>query len=87
MNGFSTATVSDSIGGSAYMQAMGFVPMVLHSDPKKAMVICFGTGNTTGTVSLFPGVEVDGVEIDKNVLSFAHRFSKWNRNVLKKPNV
>ena len=44
MNGFSTATVSNSIGGSAYMQAMGFVPMVLHSDPKKAMVICFGTG-------------------------------------------
>ncbi|MDP6657423.1 MAG: fused MFS/spermidine synthase [Nitrospinaceae bacterium] len=87
MNGFSTATVSDSIGGSAYMQAMGFVPMALHPDPKKALVICFGTGNTTGTVSLFPGVEVDGVEIDKHVLSFAHRFSKWNRNVLEKPNV
>lgn len=87
MNGFSTATVSDSIGGSAYMQAMGFVPMALHSNPKKAMVICFGTGNTIGTVSLFPGVEVDGVEIDKNVLSFAHRFSKWNRNVLNKQNV
>ena len=87
MNGFSTATVSSSIGGSAYMQAMGFVPMVLHSDPKKAMVICFGTGNTTGTVSLFPGVEVDAVEIDKNVLSFSHLFLKWNQNVLKKPNV
>ena len=87
MNGFSTATVSNSIGGSAYMQAMGLVPMALHSDPKKAMVICFGTGNTMGTISLFPEVEVDGVEIDKNVLSFAHRFSKWNQNVLKKPNV
>ncbi|MDP7557418.1 MAG: fused MFS/spermidine synthase [Nitrospinaceae bacterium] len=87
MNGFSTATVSDSIGGSAYMQAMGFVPMALHPAPKKALVICFGTGNTTGTVSLFPGVEVDGVEIDKHVLSFAHRFSKWNRNVLEKSNV
>jgi len=87
MNGFSTATVSNSIGGSAYMQAMGFVPMALHPDPKKALVICFGTGNTIGTVSLFPEVEVDGVEIDKNVLLFAHRFSKWNRNVLNKPNV
>jgi|TARA_B110000116_G_scaffold118263_1_gene102504 spermidine synthase len=87
MNGFSTATVSDSIGGSSYMQAMGFVPMVLHPNPKKAMVICFGTGNTTGTVSLFPGVKVDSIEIDKNVLSLAHHFKKWNQNVLEKNNV
>jgi len=87
MNGFSTATVSDSIGGSDYMQAMGFIPMVLHPNPKKAMVICFGTGNTTGTVSLFPGVQVDGIEIDKNVLSLAHHFSKWNHNAQKKKNI
>ena len=87
MNGFSTATVSDSIGGSDYMQAMGFIPMVLHPNPKKAMVICFGTGNTTGTVSLFPGVQVDGIEIDRNVLSLAHHFLKWNHNAQKKKNI
>ena len=87
MNGFSTATVSDSIGGSDYMQAMGFIPMILHPNPKKALVICFGTGNTTGTVSLFPGVQVDGIEIDKNVLSLAHHFSKWNYNAQKKKNI
>jgi spermidine synthase len=86
VNGFSTATVSGSIGGSAYMQAMGFVPMALHPDPKRALVICFGTGNTLGTVSLFPGVEVDGVEIDRNVLSFAKWFSSWNHDVLNRPN-
>jgi len=87
MNGFSTATVSDSIGGSDYMQAMGLIPMILHPNPKKVMVICFGTGNTTGTVSLFPGVQVDGIEIDKNVLSLAHHFSKWNHNAQKKKNI
>lgn len=86
VNGFSTATVSESIGGSAYMQAMGFVPMALHPNPKRALVVCFGTGNTLGTVSLFPGVKVDGVEIDRNVLSFAHWFSRWNHDVLKRPN-
>lgn len=86
VNGFSTATVSDSVGGSSYMQAMGFVPMVLHPNPKQALVICFGTGNTLGTVSLFPDVIVDGVEIDRNVLSFAHWFSKWNHDVLKRLN-
>ena len=87
MNGFSTATVSDSIGGSDYMQAMGFIPMVLHSNPKNVMVICFGTGNTTGTVSLFPGVQVDSIEIDGNVLSLSHHFSKWNHNAQRKKNI
>jgi len=86
VNGFSTATVSGSIGGSAYMQAMGFVPMALHPNPKRALVVCFGTGNTLGTVSLFPGVQVDGVEIDRNVLSFAKWFSRWNHDVLERPN-
>jgi len=87
MNGFSTATVSDSVGGSDYMQAMGLIPMILHPNPKKVMVICFGTGNTTGTVSLFPEVQVDGVEIDKNVLSLAQHFLKWNYNAQKKKNI
>lgn len=86
VNGFSTATVSESIGGSAYMQAMGFVPMALHPNPKRALVVCFGTGNTLGTVSLFPGIQVDGVEIDRNVLSFAKWFSRWNHDVLDRPN-
>jgi spermidine synthase len=87
VDGFSTATVSNSIGGSAYMQAMGFLPMLLHPSPKRSLVMCFGTGNTIGTVSLFPDNQVDGVEIDANVLSFSHWFSKWNHDVLTRDNV
>ena len=87
VDGFSTATVSNSVGGSAYMQAMGFVPMILHPDPKRALVMCFGTGNTLGTVSRFPGVTVDGVEIDRNVVSMAHWFSQWNHSAVDRDNV
>ena len=87
VDGFSTATVSNSVGGSAYMQAMGFVPMMLHPDPKRALVMCFGTGNTLGTVARFPGVTVDGVEIDRNVVSMAHWFSKWNHDAVTRDNV
>ncbi len=87
VDGFSTATVSRSVGGSAYMQAMGFVPMMLHPDPKRALVMCFGTGNTLGTVARFPGVTVDGVEIDRNVLSLAHWFAPWNHDVIHRDNV
>ena len=86
LDGFSTATVSSSFSGSTYMQAMGFVPMALHPSPKRVLVIGFGTGNTLGTASLFPGAEVHGVEIDKNVLKFSKWFSQWNRDVLNRPN-
>jgi spermidine synthase len=87
LNGFSTATVSSLFSGSTYMQAMGFVPMALHPAPKKrVLVIGFGTGNTMGTASLFPGTEVHGVEIDKNVLEFSKWFSTWNHDVLNRPN-
>ena len=87
VDGFSTATASDAIGGSAYMQAMGWVPMMLHPDPKRALVIGFGTGSTLGAVSRFPGVTVDGVEIDRNVLTLAPWFSLWNHDVLNRPHV
>ena len=87
LDGFSTATVSSAFSGSTYMQAMGFVPMALHPAPKKrVLVIGFGTGNTMGTASLFPGAEVHGVEIDKNVLAFSKWFSTWNHDVLNRPN-
>ncbi|MGY8761179.1 MAG: fused MFS/spermidine synthase, partial [Nitrospinaceae bacterium] len=86
LDGFSTATVSSAFSGSTYMQAMGFVPMVLHPAPKRVLVIGFGTGNTLGTASLFPGAEVHGVEIDKNVLEFSKWFSQWNHDVLNRPN-
>ncbi len=86
LDGFSTATVSSSFSGSTYMQAMGFVPMVLHPAPKRVLVIGFGTGNTMGTASLFPGAKVHGVEIDKNVLEFSKWFSQWNHDVLNRAN-
>ena len=87
LDGFSTATVSSSFSGSTYMQAMGFVPMALHSSPKKrVLVIGFGTGSTMGTASLFPGAEVHGVEIDKNVLEFSKWFATWNHDVLSRSN-
>ena len=86
LDGFSTATVSRSFSGSTYMQAMGFVPMASHPAPKRVLVIGFGTGNTMGTASLFPGAEVHGVEIDKNVLEFSKWFATWNYDVLSRSN-
>lgn len=81
VDGFSTATVSEGFGGTRYMAAMGLVPLLLHPDPRRALVMCFGTGTTVGTVALFPRVQVDAVEIDREVLSLAHWFERWNHRV------
>jgi len=86
LDGFSTATVSRSFSGSAYMQAMGFVPMAIHPAPKNVLVIGFGTGNTLGIASLFPNANVHGVEINRDVLKFSKWFLDWNHDVLRRPN-
>jgi len=49
INGFvATAQMSDS--RLNYMDAIGRLPMLLHSDPQNALVICFGTGQTAWAV-------------------------------------
>ncbi len=61
--------------------------MMLHRAPDSVLVMCFGTGNTLGTVARFPGAAVDGVEIDRNVVSLASWFSRWNHDVADRNNV
>ncbi len=63
----------------------GVLPMVLHPDPKEVLVICFGSGTTFGTLSQFPGVMVDNVEISKSVIGGAHNFKIENMDVLNNP--
>ncbi|MBE9529450.1 MAG: fused MFS/spermidine synthase, partial [Proteobacteria bacterium] len=63
----------------------GVLPMVLHPNPTEVLVICFGSGTTFGTLSQFPGVMVDNVEISKSVIGGAHNFKRENMDVLNNP--
>ncbi len=87
IDGFSAATAASPRGGSGYMQAMGFLPMALHPNPQRALVIGLGTGTTLGALADFPHVNIDMVELDRNVLNFSHWFERWNHKVYEKPNV
>ncbi len=87
IDGFSAATAASPRGGSGYMQAMGFLPMALHPNPQKALVIGFGTGTTLGALGNYPNVDIDLVELDRNILKFAHWFKRWNHKAYEKPNV
>lgn len=61
------------------------IPLMMHPDPKKALVICFGTGTTAGTV-IQHGVEsVTAVDISREVFGAAGEFSEANFNAASSP--
>lgn len=66
-----------------YMRMLAHLPIALAKDPRRALVICWGTGTTSGSVSTHPEVkELDIVEISPEVLEVAHYFEHVNRGVL-----
>lgn len=69
-----------------YMQWMGHLPMLLHANPKNALVICFGTGQTANAVRRENPLSLDIVDINENVYKMAQYFTK-NEGVLSDPRV
>jgi spermidine synthase len=72
--------------GTHYMAWMGRLPMLLHTQPERALVICFGTGQTANAVRQEGGSRLDVVDISAAVLSVAPLFLV-NQNVLSDPRV
>ena len=69
-----------------YMAWMGHLPMLLHPDPKNALVICFGTGQTANAVRQENPTSLDIVDINPRVIKLAHNFDT-NQDVLHDPRV
>ncbi len=69
-----------------YMAWMGRLPMLLHAQPRSALVICFGTGQTAAAVKDEGAESLDIVELDPAVLRLAP-FFRTNQNVLGQPGV
>jgi spermidine synthase len=65
---------------------IGHLPMVLHPDPRSALVIGLGGGATAGAVSIH-GAEVDLVELAGAVVDAAPFFERISYGVLQRPNV
>ncbi|MFP5378353.1 MAG: fused MFS/spermidine synthase, partial [Vicinamibacteria bacterium] len=66
---------------------IGALPMMLHPQPRRALVIGMGGGATPGAVAQFPGVEVDVVELSAEVVDGARYFDHINFGLLTRPNV
>lgn len=61
---------------------LGYIPMLLHPDPKEVAVVGLGSGITASAVVNFNIYEVDVFEINPLVAEVNHYFNQHNRSVL-----
>lgn len=77
---------SSTTTGQIYMRAMAHVPLLLHPDPKRALLICFGVGMTADAIRMHATIEhVDVVELNPSVYLLNRWFAPWNGGVLGDP--
>lgn len=78
------ATGTDA--GAHYMPWMGHLPMLMHPQPDRALVICFGTGQTANAVLQEQPQHLDIVDVSGSVFEMADMFPQ-NHGVLDDPRV
>ncbi len=78
---------NDQPGMVRLHRAIGHLPMVLHGNPREALVVGMGGGATPGAVSQYPNARVDIVELSDGVRQAATFFKHVNYDLLTQPNV
>jgi len=73
---------ASTFGDMPTQQLSGHLPMLLHPNPKKVLVIGLGSGVTFGRVIQYPDVEAECIEIAQSVVDAAHYFSDHNNQCL-----
>ena len=85
-NGISMS--ASNMTATRYMKLLAHVPILLVDKPDDILVVCFGTGQTTGAAGLHPRVKtVDSVELSSSVINAGKIFADQNHNVLANPKV
>jgi len=78
---------SDTPTMVAYHRLIGTLPVAIHNEPRRALVIGAGGGATAGAVAAFSDqTRVDVVELSPAVAAAAAQFSGINQNLLTRPN-
>lgn len=85
VNGHNTAytTIKDQVVN----RMLGYIPYMLHENPRKAMVIGFGLGFTVESLIQTEIDTVEVAEISQGVIKSGHVMNKWNNNVIDHPKV
>lgn len=88
VNGKTDASVSSTGSVDMPTQVMlGHLGLLLHPDPKRALVIGLGSGTTAGAVAKYPIEHMDIAEIEPAVVEANRFFAESNGHVLKDPRV
>lgn len=83
-NGHSMSATT--LWGQRYMRSFAHVPLLMNPKPEKALVICFGVGNTLHATSLHPLTRLEVADLSANVLEHASWFAEVsNHGVLADP--
>jgi spermidine synthase len=78
---------SDDLASSAFVHhRIGALPVMLHPNPRRALVVGLGGGATPGAAAHFEGVAVDVVELSDAVVQGARFFNHINFDLLQRPN-
>ncbi len=80
--------LSDTERNTVEMQyLLGHVPLLLHPEPRRALLIGFGTGATLAAMAEHPLRELHVVELHRSLLSYARFFRGVNREIWADPRV
>jgi len=83
-----THQASDLPAMVGYHRLIGTLPMAVHAQPRKALVIGAGGGATAGALAAFDdSVAVDVVALSAAVVDAARRFEGVNQGLFTRPNV
>jgi len=68
------------------LQMLGHLPVLVHPEPKEALLIGLGAGVSAGTIASYPSLEhVTVVELNEEVPEGAARFAEWNFDAVNNP--
>jgi spermidine synthase len=83
-----THQASDEPGMVAYHRFIGSLPVAIHPDPQRILVIGVGGGATAGAVAAFSkNIPIDIVELSPAVVDAARHFSGINQGLFERPNI
>jgi spermidine synthase len=86
---FGNTSMSGTVPPSQiYMRLMAHVPLLLQANPVRALVICFGVGNTASAIATHDSIRhLDIVDLNRNVFETAWEFAATNFEVYRDPRV
>ncbi|GIW06235.1 MAG: spermidine synthase [Dehalococcoidia bacterium] len=70
-----------------FHRLLGHMPMLVHPDPKRALIVGIGGGATAGAIAQYPGVQVDAAELSDAVIEAVRFFAHVNYAFFTLPNV